>query len=567
MSDNQPETIPQAWHEQAFFKTYWFWGLVLISFLLRFSEVANSPLMFMWTEHGASFGTFTKSIHLGMLAAGLLAVYFLRIRLKKSLVIFTSVYLLSIILLRFGPTQSAIYLAAIFFINIGYFGIILTILAVLVTAKLPLKTFLIAILILWFSKSIAESLGLFLGFSYSDLENQIIGFYENASKGDIKPSVQDVFFYYSTCLLPAALAVLAASLLNSKMFFGHSALKDGPCPALPLKAESSGWVWQDLVSSYRFWGLVLVAFFVSLAGTANIFLGLTYHEDFADKYGQGLRTLIAYAPAFIALLILYYVKGRIKAPLIGFSLLFLISISLMRFGPLIDVISFNPISFMVVNALRNIGEFGVVLTILSALVTARLPLKSFFIAFFIIWFWSYIGDILGFAYDNIDRTYTPIDDNGTPPASFVFFAIIVPVLSAVFAILAAIKLKSEMFFSPPDVTVEARPAKVREPIEVSFLALIVPFYFLYWLFKQPGELKTLAPDMHQPSRLGALCLGLFAPLILPIWFHEVRKGLEPALKNRSAKRIAVVSFFMSAIAAGMAQSDYNRLVNEGSSST
>jgi len=308
--------------------------------------------------------------------------------------------------------------------------------------------------------------------------------------------------------------------------------------------------------------LVLISFFISLASNANIFLGLTYHEDFADKYGQGLRTLIAYAPAFIALLILYYAKGRIKASLIGFSVLFLISLSLMRVGPVTDMVS-----YMVVNALRNIGEFGVILTILSALVTAKLPLKSFLIAFFIIWFWSYIGENLGFAYDDIDRTYTPIDDKGTPPASTVFFVFVVPLIPAVFAVLAAIKLKYGMFFSPPDDTIEAKPSKAREPIEVSFLSLIVPFYFLYWLFKQPGELKTLAPDMHQPSRLGALCLGLFAPLILPIWFHEVRKGLGSALKNRSAKRIAVVSFFMPAIAAGMAQSDYNRLVNEGSSST
>jgi len=124
-----------------------------------------------------------------------------------------------------------------------------------------------------------------------------------------------------------------------------------------------------------------------------------------------------------------------------------------------------------------------------------------------------------------------------------------------------------MFFSPPDIKVEAKPAKAREPMEVSLLALIVPFYFLYWLFKQPGELKTLAPNIHQPSPMGALCLGLFAPLILPIWFYNVRERLGPALKDRSAKKIAVAGFFMPAIAAGMAQSDYNQIANEDSQST
>jgi len=558
------ETQSEGWDWRSLIRTYRFWGLVLVSFLMVFAETANSGLMFSWTEHGVSYETFTRFTYLSMLVAGLLSVYFFRTRLKHSLVMLTLVYLLSLFLLRFGPiTQSEIYIAATFFKNIGYFGIILTILAALVTAKLPLRSFLIALLIIWLCKSVGQVLAGIYSFAYIDLEYQNFSFHYNENEGDIKASVQEVFFYNLLCLLPAALAVFAAALLKSRMFFEPHVVRAKTSPHLPLKDQPSGWLWQDLISSYRFWGLVLVSFFVGFVQNANLFLGTTFPQDFVDEFGRGMYTCIKYAPPLIAgLLTLYFLKYRIKAPLIGFSLLFLIALSLARFGFIK-----NSVSFVVMDVFRGVGYYGVILTILSALVSAKLPLKSFLIAFFIIWFWSYVGDILGFAYDNIELSYSPIDDKKTPPASFVFFQFVVPVLPAAFAILAAIKLKPKMFLEPPNIEVGAKDTTARTPFGVFAAALVVPFYFLYWLFKQPGELKTLAPDMHLPSPLGMLCLGLFAPLILPIWFHGVRKGLGSKLKVRSARRIAVASFFMPALAVGMAQSDYNKIVNDKSDST
>lgn len=155
-----------------------------------------------------------------MLVAGLLSVYFVRTRLKASLIIFTIVYLLSLILLRFGPTQHpGIYLVAIFFSNIGYFGSILIILAAIVTAKLPLRSFLIAILTIWVCKSVGEVLAGIYSFEHSELENLNFSIHSNENEGGIEPSPKELIFYNLFCILPAVLAVFAATLLKSKMFF------------------------------------------------------------------------------------------------------------------------------------------------------------------------------------------------------------------------------------------------------------------------------------------------------------------------------------------------------------
>jgi len=417
-------------------------------------------------------------------------------------------------------------------------------------------------LIIWLCKSVGQVLASIYSYTYIDLDFQNLGNNYDENQDGITASGKELFLYNISCVLPAAHAVFAAAFLKSKMFFEPQVVRANTSPQLPLKDQHSGWLWQDLVSSYRFWGLVLISFFIGFVQNANLFLGTTLPQDFVDEFGRGIYTFISYSPPLIAgLITLYCAKNRITLALIGFSLIYLVSLSLARFGFIK-----TPVSFMMMDGFRDIGYYGIILTILSALVTARLPLKSFFIAFFIIWFWSYVGNILGFAYDNIELSYSPIDDKKTPPVSFVFLQSVVPILPAALAILAAIKLKPEMFIVPPDVKVEAKAATARTPFGVFVAALIVPFYFLYWLFKQPGELKTIAPNMHLPSPSGMLCLGLFAPLILPIWFHGVRKGLGFARKDRSARRITVGGFFLLAIAAGMAQSDYNRIVNDNSDS-
>jgi len=158
---------------------------------LTFSEAANH-WTFSLSAYDVPYGTLTKFTYLGTLIAGLLSVYFLKACLKEPLVIFTLVYLLSLILLRFSPTtQSEIYLAAMFFKYISYFGIILTILAILITAKLDLKSFLIAILIIWFWKSIGEVLGSIYSYANFDFEFQNLGLQFKESEGDIKYSVQE----------------------------------------------------------------------------------------------------------------------------------------------------------------------------------------------------------------------------------------------------------------------------------------------------------------------------------------------------------------------------------------
>jgi len=554
MIGNQTEVLASNWHWRDILKTYQFWGLALILFLLATAESFSFLWRSLWFDHSVSFTAFLKASYLGVLVAGLLSIYFLRTRIKAHLVGFTLLGLFSFFLINFGPVpQTKIYLAAFFFKDVSFHGIVFTVVAALVTAKLPLRSFLVVFFILVF----CIYAGYIFGGSYVLIEN-------NKGKGDFSSFSIGTFYYHLLFLIPSALGVLAALFLKSIMFFEPPACKAETIIYQPMNTQPSEWLWQDLVSTYRFWGLVLVGFFISFTQYSNKFLGASAPQDFIDNFGRNTYGVISYLDFLVVgFLSLYVLKGRIKTPLLLFSVLFLASLSFIRFGFVT-----NSVTYVIADCFRGIGYYGVMLTILTALITVRLPIKSFLIASFIIVYWAYIGQILGdacenlsYAYGNIEYNYRPIYIEKTPLLLYAFFQFVAPVLPVALAIFAAAKLKSKMFSDGPNIEVQAKAVTARESSGVFAFSLIVPFYFLYWLFKQPSELKTLAPDMHQPSPVGIFCVGLFAPFILPIWFHDVRKGLGAALNGRTARRIGLAAFFVPAIAAGMAQSDCNHIVN------
>jgi len=317
---------------------------------------------------------------------------------------------------------------------------------------------------------------------------------------------------------------------------------------------TTDWLWQDMVSSYRFWGLVIAAFLMAVSLGLTNFSVVTINMDANTDATHVVRVSII--GIYIAgLAVLYFLRERIKVALVLFTLISVVSLCLTFFGP-----PTNLTVRLVATACSSIGKYGFLLSILAGLASARLPLKSFLIVLVVIGFWWMVGTSLGFRLEiwhSANLSYAPIDDAGTPSAGFLFNVrarLLVPSVLAVFALLF---LPRRMFFDRPETKVKAKPPLKREPTWVFIASLIIPFYFLVWLHNRPGELKSLAPDMHQPSPLGAVCLGLFAPMILPFWFHDVRKDFGKHLEGRSLSVIGVAGFFMPPVAAGMAQSDTN----------
>jgi len=326
-----------------------------------------------------------------------------------------------------------------------------------------------------------------------------------------------------------------------------------------LQTTTDGWLWQDMVSSYSFWGLVIAAFLMAVSLSFTSFSAMTILMA-ENLDGRSVARVSVIGIYIAALAVLYFLRERIKLALVLFTLISVMSLCLTYFGSPTNL----PIKLLA-SACSTIGRYGFVLSIAAGLVTARLPLKSFMIVLVVIGFWWWVGLMVG---SRLELWHLPnlnyALNNGvvTLPERLSFNIRASLLVPSILAALAVLFLPRSMFFDRPETKAKAKPPQRREPVWVFVASLIVPFYFLVWLYNRPGELKSLAPDMHQPSPVGAVCLGLFAPMILPFWFHNVRKDFGKRLESRSPSAIGVAGFLMPPIAAGMAQSDINQLVSE-----
>ena len=300
----------------------------------------------------------------------------------------------------------------------------------------------------------------------------------------------------------------------------------------------------------------MAAFLMAASLSLTSFSVVSIHMDASTNGANVLR--ISMAGIYIAgFAVLYFLRERIKLALVLFTLMNVVSLGLTYFGS-----HTNLAVMLVATACNTIGRYGFVLSLAAGLITARLPLKSFLMVLVVIGFWWWIGLFFGShleTWHSANLSYAPVDDEGNSPAGFLFTVRARMLVPSVLAVLALLFLPQKMFFDRPKTKVKAKSPKRREPVWVFIASLIIPFYFLVWLHNRPGELKSLAPDMHQPSPIEAVCLGLFAPMILPFWFHNVREGFGERLVGRSSSAIGVAGFFMPPIAAGMAQSDINHL--------
>jgi len=199
----------------------------------------------------------------------------------------------------------------------------------------------------------------------------------------------------------------------------------------------------------------------------------------------------------------------------------------------------NVLTPVVLFTLIRFGIMGFTISVIATLVSARPNLSSFLIAYSVILLWNLLALL-----DLTDAWHWL----GSIPAFL--------------AALALVFMKKQIFSEAPTHEVAPSEPTNRSAVATVLLCMFVPFYLLYWISKSPAELKYLAKDLHQPSRGGAIALGLFAAFLLPIWFYDIRHELKDRLGNKSTGLMGFMMFFFPAFGVGMAQADLNIMLKQ-----
>lgn len=321
-----------------------------------------------------------------------------------------------------------------------------------------------------------------------------------------------------------------------------------------VKSGNISWSWADQLSSYRFWGLA--GYFVLICGLGNFqYFSLIYR--LMDHWGlpmsvittaneiKSIAGIFGFLLAWAAvrskshhILYLYGLLALTGTALISYSgnLVFLFA-GVFLFGLMVGAVAIAVPAFIAGAGGRSetyVVTFGVMMTI------------------------NYISGSFG--------AQATMDIVSASPDLWVLFAVMaVPIIVGMLLI---IPLNPALFDAPPPSRGITLPVKRREPVAVFFLCLLVPFYFLYWVYRTHGEVRALGDSSSLLSAKASAWLCVFVPFLFPVMMVTVNDHINAAeaasRKEAGSKKprptwiIVTWCVLFGPAAAALIQSDLNK---------
>jgi hypothetical protein len=286
-----------------------------------------------------------------------------------------------------------------------------------------------------------------------------------------------------------------------------------------VKWREDSWTWADMISTYRFWGLLVwfACFQLSINGTFfpsfSLFIGEFRGVASTEIGSLFMATTLFTLPGFF--LGWLTIRARKKSHLFLYSFFAVIGMLLISFTE-------NLVFLYAGAALLGAASGAVTLIIPSLLAGGRGGAEMFAVAFSILLRFRVLvlsNQVSGIFYSHL----SPI----------VFFALLaVPI---VFGTIFLLPVKSDYFFGRPPQRGFALHPERRDPFATGLLCL-VPFYSVYLVYKQHGEIRTFTNSSKLLSPSAAALAVLLIPLIFPMMLVEMNSSLNRALAERPGKR-------------------------------
>jgi len=257
------------------------------------------------------------------------------------------------------------------------------------------------------------------------------------------------------------------------------------------------WTCADLLSSYRFWGMLLFFFLINISYT----LSSTYNYYFwHNTLGIDMRDISSIIPftqfGLLSGLILTWFLCRLKNryPLYIVGLLLLA-------GTLCHWLVNDASQYFWLATgtfLSGVSQGAITLLIPMLLAVAVGSVEAFAVAF---------GFCL-FA-NVIIKTCLPIFLYKTWTENLSTTCLVIVVL----ALLVLIPIKASLFYAPPSQRKSStQRSEHAEPVNVALLAMIVPFYKIYWFVRIHREMQSAMPSSRLMTAHGAGWISALVPL-------------------------------------------------------
>ena len=318
------------------------------------------------------------------------------------------------------------------------------------------------------------------------------------------------------------------------------------------------WTWADLISTYRFWGL-LAFYLLSMASSAMLssYLPMFLVNEVGRNYADvGMRIGLMSVGGIFGFYVAWAAARWKTVPmLILAGLIQMLGGLLITIPGLAAVYIFSwagPFLF-------GLGVGAITLAVPSVISGARGGTEIFVVSFGII-----------IALTSIAQIYAPAF-MASLLEQFGYAALRWSVAMLVFmGVLLLLGVKASLFNEPPPRRGVALAPTQRAPLITALLCLF-PFYWLYWLYRAHGEVTSLAPSRGILSPRAAVLANTFIPFVIyPVVLVSLNDALNQCAvgEGRAPYRSSGVIFVWSVVclpaAIGLIQSTINRALVEAS---
>lgn len=323
-------------------------------------------------------------------------------------------------------------------------------------------------------------------------------------------------------------------------------------PASPQKDTS--WTWADIVSTYRFWGLVFF-YILAVAVVEYLFNSYSLRTVTATRGYTANNMTIYYLVLAVAQIYGFFlawlgVRTREKWVLIGLVVLQFVGVFLVLHNDR----EFSWTLRFIGAGIRGLTMGAFYLLIPAVIAGGRGSSQTFFLGFAML-------TLMNTAFYQAKIYFAQIAQTTVSPL------VLIAVLSVV-GIIFLLPAKGSFFRLAPPPRGYALPPEIRDPLTTA-LKCLIPIYNIYWLYywvyRVHGETAWLAPARNLLSPRAAVVGGIFAPMML--FVSEIQ--LADALNQRAAEEgrppvisiwgVGIAAFFLNIVAIGMIQGALNRV--------
>jgi hypothetical protein len=306
------------------------------------------------------------------------------------------------------------------------------------------------------------------------------------------------------------------------------------------------WTWADLVSTYRFW--VLLIFYVV---STCVFVSFSWTYPLLKRHISSAEMIVIFEvrsySGFVALYLAWLaVRWKPKRVLLIAGVLQLVGLLFV----VLPITATSPAIRIVGAVSWGLGYSALMLAIPAFLAGSLGGTGGFVVAFGVLLTLSRLIQIL-VPFSRLEAQLDP---------STVSMVLGVPLL---LALLLVLPVNPALFHDPPPPRGRSFAPRRRNPVGVGFLCLI-PFYSLYWLYRSHGEVASFAPSRALLSPGGAIGVS-FIPLMTPIMLTTLIDELNGRAADfeirrlRSAWVVFLWSMVLFPVGAGLVQSAMNQV--------